>query len=97
MVDLRRTAAVATLGAALAAAGCGGSSAACADVATPKPHAAGTHRPPATPLDAAKRWTLTFKTSCGSFAVQLMPRTAPHAAASLVALARSGFFHRTIF
>jgi len=106
MVTARNAAAVAMLAAALAAAGCGGGSqsssppppsSSCADVSTPKPRAAGTLEAPASRLAAAKRWTLTFQTSCGSFVVRLEPRTSPHATASLVALARSGYFDGTIF
>ena len=42
-------------------------------------------------------WTLTFQTSCGTFVVALQPKTSPRATASLVALARRGFFDGTIF
>ena len=52
---------------------------------------------PAAPLDASKHWTLTFDTSCGTFVVLLQPKTSPHAAASLVGLARRGYFDTTIF
>jgi len=101
MVDLRGAVAVATVIAALTVTGCGDSSrvsnSSCADVAKPKPHASGSHHAPNAELDVAKRWTLTFRTSCGSFTVQLAPQTSPHATASLVALARSGFFDGTIF
>ena len=38
-----------------------------------------------------------FETSCGSFTVDLDTERAPDAAASLVALARDGFFDDTIF
>src|SRR5262249_29484106 len=69
----------------------------CAQVATPKPRSPAKLTAPAGRLDTAKRWTLTFRTSCGSFAVRLAPGTSPHATASLVALARSGFFDGPIF
>ena len=35
--------------------------------------------------------------SCGTFTVTLDPKTAPNASASLVALARNGFFDNTVF
>lgn len=38
-----------------------------------------------------------MQTNCGSFTVALDLHAAPHAAASMVALARSGFFNRTVF
>jgi peptidyl-prolyl cis-trans isomerase B (cyclophilin B) len=52
---------------------------------------------PKQPLDGSKTWTLDFKTSCGNFTVTLDLKTAPHASASMVALAQSGFFKNTIF
>src|SRR5262245_10351664 len=104
MVRGHNAVAVVTLAAALAATGCGGGSSStspppgsCAQVATPKPRSPAKLTAPARRLDAAKRWTLTFRTSCGSFAVRLAPRTSPHATASLVSLALSGFFDGTIF
>ncbi len=103
MVDLRRTVAIATLGVALAAAGCGGGgggspqATSCAGVAKPKPRTPAKLTKAPARLEAGRRWTLTFTTSCGSFAVRLAPQTSPHATASLVALARSGFFDGSIF
>jgi peptidyl-prolyl cis-trans isomerase B (cyclophilin B) len=69
----------------------------CPQVSTPDPRDPDTLRAPASTLDPAKRWTLTFRTSCGTFVVLLQPETSPHAAASLVALARKGYFDGTIF
>ena len=96
---------LALAGVVLALAGCGGSSSntspgaesPCADVAKPAPQAPAKLAPPAESLDPAKRWELRFETSCGTFVVLLQPRTSPHATASLVALARRGFFDGTIF
>jgi len=51
----------------------------------------------AEPLDASKTWTLTFDTSCGSFVVTLDLDSAPKTAASLVSLARAGYYDDTIF
>jgi cyclophilin family peptidyl-prolyl cis-trans isomerase len=69
----------------------------CADVATPAPRADGTETPPDGTLDPAETWTLTFDTSCGTFVVGLDSDSAPHTAASLVALAEAGFFDDTVF
>jgi cyclophilin family peptidyl-prolyl cis-trans isomerase len=69
----------------------------CADVAAPAPRADGAEPPPAGTLDPGQDWTLTFDTSCGTYVVALDPRSAPNTAASLVALAESGFFDDTVF
>jgi peptidyl-prolyl cis-trans isomerase B (cyclophilin B) len=86
----------------LVAAGCGGggkkaTATGCPEVTAPKPHSPtpGAGRPQ--PLDSAKKWTLTFRTSCGTFVIALDPKTSPHAAASLVSLARKKYFDNTIF
>ena len=77
----------------LVAAGCGGGKKATA----PAPRAPETLQPPATQLDASKQWTLTFATDRGTFVVALEPRVSPRASASLVALAKRGYFDSTIF
>jgi peptidyl-prolyl cis-trans isomerase B (cyclophilin B) len=69
----------------------------CADVAAPAPRADGAESPPEGTLDPEQAWTLTFDTSCGTFVVALDSRSAPNTAASLVALAESGFFDDTVF
>jgi cyclophilin family peptidyl-prolyl cis-trans isomerase len=48
-------------------------------------------------LAAGKTYRLVFATNCGSFTVTLDQKAAPKTAASLVSLARSGFFDDTIF
>ena len=63
----------------------------------PKPRKPGKQKKPTTTLDTSKTWTLDFKTSCGSFTVTLDLKRGPHASASMVALARAGFFKNTIF
>jgi len=73
-------------------AGCGGGD----KPATPSPRVPETLKPPTTQLDPTKNWTLTFVTDHGTFVVSLEPRVSPHATASLVALARRGFFDNTI-
>jgi cyclophilin family peptidyl-prolyl cis-trans isomerase len=68
----------------------------CKQVAAPsqkKVHA----KKPKGKLDASKRWSLVVNTNCGSFTIALDLKTAPNASASLVALARSGFFDGTTF
>ena len=46
-------------------------------------------------LETAKTYRLEFVTNCGEFTVTLDPETAPNTAASLVALAESGFYDGT--
>lgn len=70
---------------------------ACRHVQAPAPRESGGARPPAEPLDPGKTYRLVFSTSCGSFAVTLDQTRAPATSASLVALARAGFFDATIF
>jgi peptidyl-prolyl cis-trans isomerase B (cyclophilin B) len=48
-------------------------------------------------LDAAKTYRLAVDTSCGPFTIELDQKQAPKTAASLVALARKGFFDGTTF
>jgi cyclophilin family peptidyl-prolyl cis-trans isomerase len=70
---------------------------ACKEVAKPKPKPDGGAKKPTKPLDASKTWTLTFQTNCGDFTVKLDLKAAPNASASMVSLARAGFFKNTIF
>jgi cyclophilin family peptidyl-prolyl cis-trans isomerase/predicted small secreted protein len=69
----------------------------CKKVAAPAPKPKGGAKKPAKPLDASKKWTLRFSTSCGAFTVSLDLKSAPHASASMVSLANGGFFKNTIF
>jgi cyclophilin family peptidyl-prolyl cis-trans isomerase len=70
----------------------------CKQVASaPQPHKPGKQKKPAKPLDAGKTWTLRFKTSCGSFTVTLDLKRGPNASASMVSLAKAGYFKNTIF
>ena len=106
---MRQIALVPLIGAVLLIAGCGGGTAtsttsitvagsrSCAHTTQPAARTPLTLKPPATRLGPTKRWTLEFVTSCGTFVVALTPRTSPRAAASFVALARRGYFDRTIF
>ena len=89
----------------LAAAGCGGSSSpgettetgGCEDVEAPAPRDDGGGTAPTERLDPERTWTLTFDTSCGTFVVTLDLDSAPATAASLVSLAKAGYYDDTIF
>ena len=48
-------------------------------------------------LDPERTWTLAFDTSCGTFVVTLDLDSAPATAASLVSLAKAGYYDDTIF
>jgi cyclophilin family peptidyl-prolyl cis-trans isomerase len=69
----------------------------CKQATAPRPRKAGKQRKPTRALDAHHSWTLAFETNCGEFSVALDLRKAPRATASLVALARSGYFKNTVF
>ena len=69
----------------------------CRDVEAPTAREPGDTTQPTEELDAGKEWTLTFATSCGSFAVTLDLEAAPETSASLVALAEAGYYDDTIF
>ncbi len=69
----------------------------CQQVQQPQPRNPGKQEKPKATLDASKQWSLTFHTNCGDFTVQLNQKTAPHASASMVALARAGYFDNTVF
>jgi peptidyl-prolyl cis-trans isomerase B (cyclophilin B) len=102
-----RAAAIVAL--ALVAAGCGGStssttaadttatSGACENGAAPAPRRDGGATAPTERLDPERTWTLTFDTSCGAFVVTLDLESAPATAASLVSLAKAGFYDDTVF
>jgi peptidyl-prolyl cis-trans isomerase B (cyclophilin B) len=97
-----RLAAAVALG-VLALAGCGGdggeSTAAegCADVEAPAAKPDGGATKPSKPLDEATTYLLVLQTSCGDFEITLDQELAADTAASLVALARDGFYDDTIF
>jgi len=88
---------------AVLVAGCGGgedtaaTGEECASVEAPATRAPETREAPTEKLDPDKTYTLTFETSCGSFTVELDSDLAPNTGASLVALARDGYFDDTIF
>ena len=70
---------------------------ACRDVPAPAPRENGGATAPTERLDPEQTWTLAFETSCGSFVVTLDLATAPATAASLVSLAKAGFYDDTVF
>jgi peptidyl-prolyl cis-trans isomerase B (cyclophilin B) len=69
----------------------------CEKVEPPEPKPSGGQKKPKGELDASKKHTLEFKTSCGNFTITLNPKTAPKTSASLVALAKADFFDDTVF
>jgi peptidyl-prolyl cis-trans isomerase B (cyclophilin B) len=69
----------------------------CKDVEQPTPRDGGGGQKPRKALDPGKTYQVELRTSCGSFTIRLDQKTAPNAAASFAALARSGFFDDTIF
>jgi cyclophilin family peptidyl-prolyl cis-trans isomerase len=88
------------------AAGCGGGNGAdttttaaggCESVDAPPARDPGSRKAPTQPLDAGKTYSLVVDTNCGSFTIELDPELAPKTAASLVALAKDGYFDDTIF
>jgi peptidyl-prolyl cis-trans isomerase B (cyclophilin B) len=102
---VRRAIGTGALALALVAAGCGGGDGAsestttsgCADVEAPAPRENGGATAPTGRLDPQKTWTLHFETSCGAFVVTLDVDGAPATAASLVSLAKAGFYDDTVF
>ncbi len=69
----------------------------CRDVEQPTPRDGGGEKKPQQPLSNSKTYEVTLETTCGSFTIRLDQKTSPNAAASFVALARNGFFDKTIF
>ena len=69
----------------------------CASVEAPDPKPDGGQTAPKEPLAAGTTYKLVFETSCGDFTVTLDQKSAPKTAASLVALAKSGFYDDTTF
>jgi cyclophilin family peptidyl-prolyl cis-trans isomerase len=69
----------------------------CERVRAPEPKPNGGAERPSGRLEADATYEVTFQTSCGAFTVRLDQAAAPRTAASLVSLARSGFYDGTIF
>jgi peptidyl-prolyl cis-trans isomerase B (cyclophilin B) len=69
----------------------------CKEVELPPARDDGGATPPSQALDPAQPVRLDFVTNCGSFTVTLDVKGAPHTSASLVSLARAGFYDDTVF
>jgi peptidyl-prolyl cis-trans isomerase B (cyclophilin B) len=69
----------------------------CEAVVSPEPGPDGGQEAPAGALDEDKTYKLVVETNCGSFTIELDLETAPKTAASLVSLAKNGFFDGTTF
>jgi peptidyl-prolyl cis-trans isomerase B (cyclophilin B) len=69
----------------------------CHEVDAPDPKPDGGEQPPKDELAADKTYVLVVQTNCGSFTIELDKKQAPKTAASLVSLARNGFFDGTTF
>ena len=69
----------------------------CADVEAPAAREADEQEAPRRTLAPTRDWSLVFETSCGRFTVALDLTLAPETSASLVSLARSGFYDDTMF
>ena len=69
----------------------------CERVEAPEPKPDGGRTAPTDPLDADETYELKVETNCGDFTIALDPKLAPKTTASLVALARDGFFDGTTF
>jgi peptidyl-prolyl cis-trans isomerase B (cyclophilin B) len=85
------------------ASGCGGGNGSasgeggCDSVEAPAPRDPGSHEAPPEPLAAGTSYALVVETTCGTFTIRLDTDRAPNTAASLVALARDGYFDDTVF
>jgi peptidyl-prolyl cis-trans isomerase B (cyclophilin B) len=69
----------------------------CSDVTVPEAREDGGATKPKERLDPEKTYKLVFKTNCGSYTVTLDQAKAPATSASLVSLAKAGFYDNTIF
>ena len=73
------------------------SAGACATVEPPAPREDGGATAPDGPLETGTTYRLVVETNCGPFTITLDQSSAPETTASLVALARDGFFDGTSF
>ena len=103
---MRKVAFALTLAAALALAACGGgdeedeneatATGDCEEVDAPEPKPEGTRTAPTEALDEGTTYRLVVETNCGSFTIELDQKSAPKTSASMVALARDGFYDDTV-
>jgi peptidyl-prolyl cis-trans isomerase B (cyclophilin B) len=71
--------------------------AACEEVGEPPARQPEVVEPPNGTLAPENTYTLVFDTSCGEFGIRLDLSVAPETTASLVSLARKGFYDNTVF
>ena len=69
----------------------------CSPAEVPAARKDGGAKPPAQRLEPGGTYKLVFATNCGSFTITLDQAQSPAASASLVSLARAGFFDNTVF
>jgi peptidyl-prolyl cis-trans isomerase B (cyclophilin B) len=69
----------------------------CPDVKQPAAREDGGASRPTEQLDSKARYDLILDTSCGRIDIRIDQRTSPKTAASVVALARDGFYDKTVF
>ena len=69
----------------------------CPDVKQPAPRDDGGQKKPTEDLDSDARYRLALDTTCGTIVIRIDQKTAPKTASSVVALARNGFYDKTIF
>ena len=69
----------------------------CKTVEAPPAKEDGGERKPKKKLDAAKTYTVTVQTNCGSFSFDLDTKSSPKTSASIVSLAEKGFYDGTVF
>ena len=69
----------------------------CESVDAPSPREPEAREAPSEPLAAGTTYSLVVTTNCGSFTIALDLGTAPNTSASLVALARDGYYDDTSF
>ena len=103
---MRKVAFALTLAAALALAACGGgdeedeneatATGDCEEVDAPEPKPEGTRTAPTEALDEGTTYRLVVETNCGTFTIELDQKSAPKTSASMVALARDGFYDDTV-
>jgi peptidyl-prolyl cis-trans isomerase B (cyclophilin B) len=104
---MTRPALALALAALLAASACGGgddedesettaATGGCEEVDAPDPKPEGNRKAPTQPLEEDTTYRLVVETNCGSFTIELDPKSAPKTTASMVALARDGFYDNTI-
>jgi peptidyl-prolyl cis-trans isomerase B (cyclophilin B) len=96
------------LAAVLAASACGGSdddeegepaattTEGCEEVDAPAPKPQERRQAPTQTLDEGTTYRLVVETNCGNFTIELDQKSAPKTTASMVALARDGFYDDTI-